>query len=209
VDGAKSRLRRPEHRRLLHKLHRCRADRQFFRRRAPHRALRHSHFRAAARSAAGITGRMATQTGLPWTAMFWLCFLLSSGRPSPAWARLGSRVSVTGVARSGVNVLTVVNAQSLTANGQTVNVGAAAGAPPQPPAAPPAPCAAVVGRRLPRLSPEHRQLRRNSETANASGQLPNSNRSPARSDRSKLRRFGCGTGSFYEYSAQRAAASVA
>jgi len=60
-------------------------------------------------------------------------------------ARLGSRVSVTGVARSGVNVLTVVNAQSLTANGQTVNVGAAAGAPPPPRAAP----ALVRGRRGP------------------------------------------------------------
>jgi hypothetical protein len=52
-------------------------DRQFLRRQAPHRALRHSHFRAAA----GITGRMATQTGLPLTALFWLYFLLSSGGP--------------------------------------------------------------------------------------------------------------------------------
>lgn len=60
-------------------------------------------------------------------------------------ARLGSRVGVTGFARSGVNVLTVVNAQSLTANGKTANVGAAAGAPPQPPAAP----ALVRGRRGP------------------------------------------------------------
>lgn len=54
-------------------------------------------------------------------------------------ARLGSRVSVSGYGRSGLNVRTVVDAQLLTVNGQQLNVGAAAGAPPPPSGGPPPP----------------------------------------------------------------------
>lgn len=53
-------------------------------------------------------------------------------------ARPGSRVTVSGYGRGGLNVRTVVDAQLLTVNGQTLNVGAAVGAPP-PPSGGPAP----------------------------------------------------------------------
>jgi hypothetical protein len=54
-------------------------------------------------------------------------------------ARLGSRVGVSGYGRIGVNVQTVVDAQMLTVNGRTLNVGATAGVPPPPPGGPPPP----------------------------------------------------------------------
>ncbi len=62
-------------------------------------------------------------------------------------ARLGSRISVSGYERSGVNVQTVVEAQSITVNGQTLNVGAYAG--PPPPAPVPGPAARGRARRGP------------------------------------------------------------
>lgn len=64
-------------------------------------------------------------------------------------ARVGSRIGVSGYGRSGVNVQTVVDAQLLTVNGQTLNVGATAGAPPPPPPGGPA----VRGRPGPPPSP--------------------------------------------------------
>jgi hypothetical protein len=52
-------------------------------------------------------------------------------------AKLGSRISVSGYDRSGVNVQTVVEARSVTVNGHTMNVGATAGPPlPYPPPGP-------------------------------------------------------------------------
>jgi hypothetical protein len=61
--------------------------------------------------------------------------------------RIGSRVGISGYGRSGVNVPTVVDAQMLTVNGQTLNIGAMPGGS-QPPSAgvPPPPQA---GRRGP------------------------------------------------------------
>ena len=60
--------------------------------------------------------------------------------------RLGSRVAVSGYSRSGVNVPVVVDAQTITFNGQTFNVAGPAGA--LGPAAAPAPPAGP-GRRGP------------------------------------------------------------
>jgi len=60
-------------------------------------------------------------------------------------ARLGSRISVSGYGRSGVNVPNVVDAQVLNVNGQTLNVGATAGAPPLPPGGPSVPARARRG----------------------------------------------------------------
>jgi hypothetical protein len=54
-------------------------------------------------------------------------------------ARVGSRVSVSGYGRSGLNVRTVVDAQLLNVNGQTLNAGAAVEAPPPPAGGPPPP----------------------------------------------------------------------
>lgn len=67
------------------------------------------------------------------------------GATLASMARLGSRVSISGDSRGGVNVQTVVDAQSLTVNGRTINVGVAAGALP----APTRPAAPARGRRGP------------------------------------------------------------